>query len=1060
MKKIIIAILSTMLMTQSIVPVIAEGTLITSDEISGIEDLGTEFSAEENLEFETTDTNIYSFETDEGLTENEIGILEEIKNYDVVEEREMVSSREYMSSRFSPPFLQTVEYGKRIPLDPVLHKVPFKVTDYYTLKQFLEQGASYSIELGGNIDLLEKVVIPPGTHKELNLNGFTINAGTTGQIEVQGDYFKLMNGTVVGALGDNKPEVPSEDTKAYYGTGFIYSPMKTYKKSPDLENDIVIEDITHRSTTLGNNGMGGFMVVNASNVFFKGNNTLTNGNYNVKGGSITFMDGKFVGTVTRQTSKSSIHHFNSFGPDLTINIGFHGYGTSIEREKSNQYIGDKRITVLESAEVELYNLNKIGDKWYTNNIGNFAVITVEGSLKMQSTYPPLRSIISETNSKSSSDYYGKSKAHTFNGMANINILEGATFIAESTEADGTHGAIFTYNTILNAYRPAELDLDDMTRNSKDKYPFFHSGYKSGLNSELNLYDMDVAVWPVNQTYTDSNVTIWEDVVALEHVDFSSFLIGNKVGKNKRVEPNINGLGNFNIRNYGRIRSEGDFPQVIPDKKYFEKNIYTIGNGDGLVTGPGVMDEDGLFYGTSRFRKLDEFGRVVPVVNGEVILRNDLNPNEVYRTKTNQKGEWVMDLSKERRTVGLYTLTVDDGDRREGALSRRVKVYMKDNTPPTGKTKLLKVEEGNTNALLNAFESIEWAEDETSPFSRLTYEYLNLSNQERLRIIATPGLHNLRVGIYDEAGNEMRLDAQVLVYKKGTDPDLLGYIEGHDFEIDENIYKSATLDEKREFAIQLGEAKGFELNGQGYDDVTSDKQKFQMEFESVNVSQKRAPIILKLVINGKVEATKTIYAKLIEDSIVIKVFQVEEFYNRDPNAAKGSETIYFDLENKLKLKETVVYYPLPKTPGDAINIDDFINKLENENRLKLERQGYKRVIRDDKEYVSGTYFWGNTFYSFGKEVTYQPGIELKGIDIFVEYTPLINFMYVPDLTYGDIEVTNQQEKTHTLETPVSGSTAGSNRATIINTKKEKDWSINLAVKDNKITNKKMNNSLVV
>ena len=1066
MKKIIIAILSTMLMTQSIVPVIAEGTLITEFSEEQVISETNESSEEqtitsfEELEYEKqTDAQINS------IVENEEIEMSETENISEVSKNEdLISGREYLSKIAYGGQPYRVEYSKLEPTVPVMYPIEYTVDNYQTLKNYL-QSTNYpdKIKLTSDIifptdrDANALITIPSGVGKELDLNGYTIEAGNRGQIEVQGDYFKIMNGTIIGGYGDESNVVPSEDVRSstYKRGGFIFAPSKLNKKGPFLENDIVFENITHRNTDISETGSGGFIAVNTSNLFFKGDNTLTNGNYNIKGGSITFMDGKFVGRVTRQTNKSL--GFDSYGRDGTINIGFFGYGTDNYRNVSNQFNGDKRVTVLEDAEVELYNLNKKGHKWYNNCIGNFAVITVDGSLKMYSTYPPLRSILSETHNEGKiEEGYIDSKARTYNGLANININEGATFIAEAQESDGTHGTIFTYNTTLNIYQPAEVDIDDMSRNTD--HPFFHSGNKNfrSPGSSLSIYDTDMAVWPKNRTNNDNEAIIWTDVIRFENSGFYSFLNGlggPSKGRIDAAEPNGIGLGNFNILNYGRLRSEGDFPQVIPDKKYFEKNIYTIGNGDGVVTGPGVMDENGLFYGTSRFRKLDEFGRVVPVVNGEVILRNDLNPNEVYRTQTNQKGEWVMDLSKEKRTVGWYTLMIDDGDRREGALSRRVKVYMKDNTPPTGKTKLLKIEEGTTESLLNAFYSIDWAKDETSPDDKLTYEYLNLSDQERLRIIATPGLHNLRVGIYDEVGNELRLDAQVLVYKKGTDPDLLGYIEGHDFEIDGNMYKSATLDEKREFAIQLGEAKGFELNGQGYDEVTSDKQKFQMEFESVNVSQKRAPIILKLVINGKVEATKTIYAKLIEDSIVIKIFQVEEFYKGDPNDAKKSESIYFDLENKLKLKETVVYYPLPKTPGDTINIDDFINKLENENRLQLERQGYKRIIRNNKEYVAGTSFWGNTFYSFGKEVTYQPGIELKRIDIFVEYTPITNFMYVPDLTYGDIEVTNQQEKTHTLELSSSGSTTGANRATVINTKKEKDWSINLAVKDNKITNEK-------
>lgn len=1061
MKKIIIAILSTMLMTQSIVPVIAEGTLITEfSEESDILEVREDNNQESQFIIEDTAESISEDTGDtleEVVTENSSELREgqnkTENSFNPVDDELMKykSSRELMSSKFLPSFIQNVEYGKKQPMSPYLTKVPFKINTYFELKQYLTNNGSYSIELGADIDILEKVIIPPGAMKELDLGGHTIRAGTTGQIEVQGDYFKLMNGKVIGALGDNTTNVPSEDTKSFKGLGFIYAPMKTERKGPDLENDIVIENITHRSTTIGDGGMGGFMTVNASNVFFKGNNTLTNGNYNVKGGSVTFIDGKFVGTVTRQTDETTVHHLNSFGKDLTINIGFHGYGTSIERAESNQFIGDKRISVLEDAEVELYNLNKIGDKWYTNNIGNFAVITVEGSLKMYSSYPSLRSIMGERNSKSDKNYYKNSDAHTFNGMANINVLEGATFVAKATQPNGTHGAIFTYNTVLNVYRPVELDIDDMTLSSKDKYPFFHSGRKSGIDSQLNLYDMDVMVWPVNQTTTNQNVTIWEDVVALEHVGFSSFLIGNRAGTNNRAEPNINGLGNFNIRNYGRIRSEGDAPVIVPDSSFNKVNGYEFNNGDNI------------FFGKAYYRKKDEWGRVIPVRNGEVQLRSVNSPQTIFKTTTDNDGNWQFDFSNlgrlDRVRVGENELTVVEPI--EYKSSKIVRVNVKDTIDPIGETQLIMFKKGDYTKLVRPVEdgAIRKAEDETTPSSSLSITYYNIANN-RDRIINTPGSHEVTVEIKDAAGNYIRIPTPVYVYE-GEKPNG-AFIEGTSFTIDKNIFEDAMNSPDKSIMRDLlkkdeyGKVRAIELDSKGNQtDITDDVNKFKIEIGDIEVigsgdnRKSRYPIKLTIIIDGIKKAETTIYATVVEDSIKVIVHQVESknSWEGTSNTLPITKNIYSDLLARTPLRETEFY--IEKSGGNN-NIKNNLDEWERLNRLKLERDGYTRKQSSDGKYRFYTELFNDGIYYHGTGSTFPD----KNTHIYLEYNKQTIFSEVPDFDYGKIKLTSKLETTHKLDVPQagSGSLVGSNVATIVNTKEKSTWSLNLSIEDNKILRK--------
>lgn len=1027
MKKIIIAILSTMLMTQSIVPVIAEGTLIT------------EFS-EEQVIHETNESSeeqtITSFEELEAVESTDANVIEKNEDENNIEEIqeitkdsniEIVSSNQFLSGvLFTNPYFNA-EYGISEPISPGDLGPIIEVGDFTMLQYHLQTPYPARIKLTRRISFPSYegsavINIPSGARKELDMNYQTLDAGLYGQIQVNSDYFYLKNGLITG--GYSKNTIPSTKQAG----GFIYAPRGNWDAS------LIIENVRHDNPGVPKKGTGGFIVAYGSNIFFKGNNTLNNSNFNVVGGAVTFLDGNFNGQVNRMNGNAGLDNTG----DGTINIAF-ARGKDNERREANQYKGDRRIYVKSQADVTLTNPDDLGSATNTNVISNFSVITVDGVLRIDSKRTAIQTVASKYRTGGG---YASSDAQTYNGHANIYINEGATFVVHSTPSKSSHGIIYSHYTTLNVYKPALFDLRYDIYNHQN---FYHVNDPS----DMNLYEMDIEVWNIKDKNNGSvpNKT-WKDVNTLEVKGFE--WVFSRQGK-VTAKPNIDGLGNFKILDYSRIRSEGEFPIIIPDSKYNRNDgNYHYGNGDGTENGPKTVDPEGRFFGISHYRNFS------PVVNGKVVLQSDTSMTNLTTT-TNSKGEWEFNKGELPRKVGWYSLYVIDG---EGKTSRKEKVYVTDTIAPKGETKLVKIEEGDKTKLLDASLSIDgdYTYDETSPKDKLRYEYLGLSESERLRIISTVGMHNLTVGIYDEANNELRKNAPVLVYKKGTDPDLLGYIEGHDFEIDKNIFTTASEKEKRQYVLQYGGAKAYERIGNGYNDVTADEAKFTMKYGPISSDGKKQPVILNLVINGKVEVTETIYAILVDDSMAINFHFVEMY--RYTNEAVNKPKVYSDLTNKKEADVVKTYYKRPATSTESINVEELMKKLNSENRLQMDYMGYdrfKEVNPGKKTTEFAIYYKTNSFsYSHMSEtIEYNDMFHLIEADVYIRYNTQTLFSDVPHLTYGDIDITDKNEETYELQTPTAGSgpTIGSNRVTVINTAKKKNWSINLAVKDNKILNEK-------
>lgn len=1027
MRKLIITILSVILMMQGVVPVLADEAMSSTDLTTTSEVVETD-----------QDATTFSASEDE-LVENEAQSTYQVENDN---KTQFQSSTEFTRSLLKSDYRDkhVIDYAKKEPMIPVFSGGEVTVSTYKDFKDALQSKQSVKVIVKPNstITFNETVTIPTGYSKELDLGGNTINAQTNGSILVNGDYFKMKNGHITGGLGnavDGIPHISKPNSSGFIRSAYV---SNTYSR------DLVFEDITHKNTSNyadGRDAMGGFLYGEGSNIFFIGNNKLSNGNFNIKSGNVTFLEGTFIGEVTRQTT--GYPGWDSYGYG-TNNIGYMGYLTGEQKEPSGPEKGDKRIYVAEGAEVELYNLNTAGGggdfSRYTNNISNFSTLTVEGSLKMSSSGAPLRSILSETlNSSGVADPYKKSIARTYNGKVNINVMEGATLIAKTQKSTSDQGVIFSYKTTINLFSPEKVELHDISTTTI--HPVFHAGYGAGgydrpeYHNSINIYDSEINLWKMKNTFLDMP-PIKRNVNSFENSGFYTFNLTTNYfvkGKTTLVEPFDSTLNNLTMIDYGRIVVNGDMPVIVPDEAFKQEGKYQFNNNDST------------FYGTSYFMKLDENGNLLPVVKGDVKLVNKKDPQVVFNTTTEANGNWKFDFDSPM-PGGEYLLTVNDGNRGKGQKSKVVPVTIHDKTPPTGETKLYKIKKGDKEALKNpGKDSVLSANDETTPKDRLIYEYYGLTEAERLRIIGTPGPHKVVVEIEDEAGNYTRLDAPVLVYEGDEPKD--AYITGRDFDISRQLFVGATPAEKRELILknEYGNAKGYRLTDTTIEDVTADPNAFLMDIGPPLIKDGVESCAIVLSVAGT-NVTKTIYARLLDDTMEIKVHQIEVLKGIPTiDDLKKQQVIYGDLVNKKTVPTVTYYIEKPKT-SQQIPVSTILDDLEQKGRIRLDRTGYNRIKPTDDEY------WVILSDLSGNKVKKTSSLDVDvsqtniSFDIYIEYNPLTTFASVPNLDYGEIKVTKKAEETHPLLTPTveNGDTVGSNKVTVINTAERETWSVNLAL----------------
>ena len=904
------------------------------------------------------------------------------------------SAAEVIQAKRPEPY--NIDYGMKKPNESGLEElaiVDIETDNYVEFKKILEEESSGRYRLTTNIKFPNsseaRIIIPRGANKELDLNGNKLDAGALGHIEVNSQYFKLMNGEINGGYVNPYYPIPTiyfgeKDFYERYRGGFVFSPTTVEGTS------LVFEDISHESLLSGQNdkARGGFAVAMKGDIFFQGENTLKNGNFNVKGGNVTFIDGTFKGIVTY----TGISDGGAFSRGTgAVNLSFPGYDDN-PRRAANSVAGTRRVTILENASVDLEN-RTISSSPYHNNIGNFSTITVDGALKMTGQNPSMRTIASERDTESAGKY--DSDAQTWNGMSNINVNEGASFYAESTRTDALYGVIYTYRVNLNAYNPKFFDLRYFGQSNFFKAYQRHSGPSEIRNSNFNLYNMDVGVWSRTQKGIGNPEESYENVTKLE---VNQFYEGNR-GTVKAEHPKSS-LQNFDINIYGRVSNDISIPVIIPDDEFkVKERNYEAGNGKEKL------------YGTTDYYNPE--GKVLlgrPAVGALIELRQE---NTIFASTTvKDDGTWSFDdFSAKRFRAGNYTLNLVDKDQRKD----EVPMVLTDTLGPYATPKLYKVRQGDQNAFKNPRrDSLDECEDETSPENKLKVEYV-FQEYSREYMIENPGYYDVLVHIRDEKGNLTEVTSPVMVYEKIIPT--TAFVSGKDFEIDFDKWDKSTDQEKREILINplYGEARGFVINNNTVTEVTNDASKFIVTIPNKPSGgwQPETNFDVKISVDGY---SKNINVFLKKKFVTMSIKQI---YKDD-----HSKSIYGDLDNEKPVNNDKNKYLVEI--GSSIN--DSVEKIIKDDKanFKINYDGYNDV--DTSSYkVTGA----------SNHILEVPN---ENFEIYYEYVGLIELI-VSDLDFKDTEITG---KDNAIFSP-KGSAPGVNQdIQIINTTLTPGWKLNVAL----------------
>ncbi|MBO0476485.1 hypothetical protein DOK76_05340 [Vagococcus sp. DIV0080] len=901
----------------------------------------------------------------------------------------------------------TVDYGPLAPKESGLELLPvveMKTTTYKEFKDLLQSDSLIRIKLIGDImfpndEANARIVIPEGGNKELDLNGNKLIAGTKGQIEVQSDYFNMKNGSVRGGYWNESCWIPSivwGENHAYARGGFIYSP--TTSKTASL----VFENITHESEyrEKDDKARGGFVVGINDDIFFSGVNKLTNGNFNAKGGNVTFINGDFTGEVTYN---GGWYNAGPFSRERgAVNLSFPGYDDQ-KRRPANAFDGTRRVTVKEEASVNLTNHNTNHSE-YNNNIGNFSTITVDGEMRMTCKSPAMRTIASERDTQSAGNY--ESDAQTWNGMANININEGAIFYAESTHPSGNSGVIYTYRLNVNVDNPYLLDLRYF-----GNWNFFRAYYRGFgpadiRNSNFNVYNSDLGVWNRDKLGVKNPDEYWQN---MDYLKVSQFYEGNR--GSVTAEPKKNKIEAFDINKYGRVSNDITVPVVIPGEEFeIGSRKYQVGNGSDK------------FYGTTAYRNLED-GSIVnkPAVGAKIEIRDATN-KVVTETLVKEDGSWEFDaFFKKRIKAGNHTLRLEDKGQREDS----VPILIKDTLPPIGESKLYIFEEKLANALNSPqTKSLKSYEDETTTDkNKLKFAY-RVSDEDKARgidlehIRTTPGFYEVYVDITDEAGNTGPVLAPIMVHEKGK-PVFDSFVSGRDFNIDFHKWDMSSDSEKQQFVKDpnYGYGRAFKIDKvtNTYTEVT-DTTDFIIDIPTKPSGgwQPDTSHSIKLSLGTY---SRTIEAHLEKKSVNMTVIQVYE----DQNGKK----IYKDISDQPK------------------EVDEFKYTVDSGADLMSELEKYPLADSNFKL----TYDWYNSpkkneykIMIDGQESPPLQKVPTKDFTILYEYGGKMT-VEASNLHFGQEEVTGVDGK---IGLPKGGNATQNKDIEIINTTLSPEWKLNVSV----------------
>lgn len=842
---------------------------------------------------------------------------------------------------------------------------PIEIANETELLNALKSSSDGSYYLTKNMNISSQGTIAITKSKKIDLNTFTITAGNSTIFNITSSYFSVENGTINGG---NTASVGGDLSIA----GLIYVPLAT-----TYGNNIVIRDITHKSD-------GVFIKAMGSNIFFSGDNTITNGYQNARAGNVTFLDGKFVGKVINNG------YSNDYGQAASIvNISFYGYGASnayYPRDKFNQKTGSRRIYVTKNADVHLTNTNDTKVTTYlayTNNIGNFSTLTIEGTLVGESRGTSLRTT-APTTTNTGEAYNTRADAGTYNNRANINILEGAKFKISSTADNATWGTIYTWATDVYAMNPEIFDMR-----------YFGNGNFIRNNSagDMILYNLDVGVWSKSSQGVGNPISLWQDITELSVIGAR----GTASGTVSAI-PASYGINNttFNVSNFSRISNDVTLPMIIPDDTFIKNGTtdqYIVNNGDSEFYG-----STNYYYPDGSLANKDAVGATIELFSGKNLIDSVI---------TDDNGNWSFDnFNSKKLKAGAYTLKMTDADKRT---AKDVPVTVVDTLPPEATTKLYKFKLGTSNALTNPKgDSILSYSDETSEMSAISFKY-QLSEQERKNIINTLGYYEVMVEVTDAAGNTNTVMAPVIVYEDVVP--VTGFISGIDFEINYNTWVNATDSQKRELMINeiYGKLKGYQISGNTVTDITADATKLTATFTG-HVWEPKKTFAIQTNVPGY---SKIINVTLVPAEVKMNLKQVYEGTNKP---------IYSDLINNTPVDNSRTF---DKKIGDSL--EAMLQQMITAGDFKLNYNGYGTIdVKNFKVVINNTV------------VTPTPTVVPDvAFELIYEYQGEMRFDEVPNLEFGKIEVSGSDQLS-ILET------SSSSNVKIINTLSGRNWQLKLSL----------------
>ena len=657
------------------------------------------------------------------------------------------------------------------------------------LMTFLEDDSQGSYYLKNDVGITRPLLIR--ANKSLDLNNHKITANTGKTYKTSGSFqltnasdftsFIIKNGELEGGYGSGLGVVSNK-------TGIIYAEEKAY----DLT--ITVQDIKHEGH--------GFFKGSSSDIIFKGDIELNNKGFNVRALNIRMYGNPddpndpentyFVGHADTGTVGSNAYATGNGG----VNISFDGYDVN-----STKTVGKmtKQLLVDKNAVVKLENLT-LTNTGYTNNVGNFSVMEIDGTFEGKAYDSSLRTTAAQRSITS---------AGTDSGQSEINVNPGSHFSILTSNERSTHGVIYTYNVDININNPSTFNIRSFAG-----HQFFH-GWKSGSGRQHNnfrIYNADIAVWEKAAKGIGNPINYWQDVEVLTVENFHSSSGGTGVISSSHVGINADV---FKINDYSRISNDLRMPELIADDAFQvdkDNKKYQIDNNiaetdsikfKGYMTYllPSTKEDVGLPLDSEK-------------VGGDLTLKFTDSVEE-YTTEIKKDGTWEFENIDFRKHRGgaLAKLKLVDLDKR----TSEKEVEILDKQPPKGDAVLVKIELNDETFINKPRESVKNAKDETTSELFINYKDTIDSLKQKAKEL---GLKELPVIIKDEAGNQKVIASQLLVT---DDLGKTGLVIGQDFEFSIMEWDKLTTDERREKIIEYGQVKGWKIEENMATEVTNDEK---------------------------------------------------------------------------------------------------------------------------------------------------------------------------------------------------------------------------------------------